>query len=81
VARPRVAEIEAKNLLDLDPKLSTLVRYLTAVGLELEVRARGPRGASYRLAGPAQQMAPPTAIELSPDLEAEARAILAEEDA
>ena len=64
VSQPRVAKVEAASLEETDPKLSTLVRYLAALGGELEIRARfGER--SYRLAGPPQKLPPPVPVALT----------------
>jgi len=71
VSQPRVAKIESAALDEVDPKISTLVRYLSALGLELEVRARSG-GRSYRLFGPPQLLPPPVAVELTDEQRAEA---------
>lgn len=75
--QPRIAELEAAALREVNPKLGTLAEYIQAIGGELEVRARFGEQ-SYRLDGPPQKLPPPVPIEVSPEFEAEAQAMLAE---
>jgi len=76
VSQPRVAKLESDALAEADPQLSTLARYVAALGGELEVRARFA-DRSVRLMGPPQALPPTVPVEVSAETEAEAKATMA----